>query len=201
MKRNRKILAILLFLIGCAGFAFALAAAPAGAQVLYTDLPHTEKPLRLHILANSDTSADQQMKLAVRDHIIGQLEDTLDAAEDKEAAMAAVQAALPELSAACNDFLSAANAGYTASLRLEVAEFPAIDYDGLIFAAGEYDALRIVLGEGAGHNWWCVLFPPLCFVDLASELDEDAVLAAASGSGETLAAYRLEWRLQSLFQR
>ena len=198
MKKNRWIFAAVLFLVGCAGFIVAAAGQP-GAQLLYAGMDHTEKPLRLHILANSDSAADQQMKLAMRDHIIGQLEDTLDAAESKDAAMAAVEAALPALETACNAFLAEAGADYTASIRLELAEFPAIDYDGLIFAAGEYDALRIVLGAGAGHNWWCVLFPPLCFVDLATEVDEEAAVAAIAGSGEAASGYRLDWKLRTLF--
>ncbi len=170
----------LLLIIGCAGFAVS-AAAGGPTTILYEGMEAEEKPLRLHILANSDSAEDQQLKLALRDHIISYLSDITDTATSKQQAMEGLEQALPQLQESCQAFISLYS-DYSVTASIEVAEFPPIDYNGTVFAAGQYDALRIVIGEGKGHNWWCVLFPPLCFVDLATELDEEALLAVSTGS-------------------
>lgn len=169
-------------------------------QVLFANASASEKPLRLHVLANSDSVEDQQLKLQVRDYIITLLEPQLADIESKEAAMELIEHNLPQLTEACNDFL-ADKADYQATLCLERTDFPQIDYDGMVFASGEYDALRILLGEGAGKNWWCVLFPPLCFVDLASEYDADEALSVwSSYSGaESNNGLQVKWKLSELF--
>ncbi|MBS6749821.1 MAG: stage II sporulation protein R, partial [Firmicutes bacterium] len=128
-------------------------------QVLFANASANEKPLRLHVLANSDSIEDQQLKLQVRDFIITLLKPQLADIENKEAAMNLIEANIPQLTEACNAFLNG-KADYQATLALERADFPEINYDGMVFASGEYDALRIILGEGEGKNWWCVLFPP-----------------------------------------
>ena len=172
-----------------------------GSRLLYAGVTAEDKPLRLHVLANSDSAGDQQLKLRVRDEVISFLEPLFAEAESKEQAMELLTEVMPELTAACNEFL-ADKADYTARLSLERTDFPEIDYDGMVFAAGEYDALREVLGEGEGHNWWCVLFPPLCFVDLAAETDEDAAAAWASSSPEEKAdGMAVRWKLSRLFRK
>lgn len=171
---NRRFLALLLLFIGVGGFAvYGWLGAP-DAQ-----LNMEGGPLRLHILANSDDVQDQQLKLALRDHVIGLVKESMGNAADKQEAMTLIKDSLPQLTIACNEFL-APRASYSARLELTTSQFPEIDYGEFTLPAGEYDALRIVLGEGAGHNWWCVLFPPLCFVDLAGEAQ--AVAPASSGA-------------------
>ena len=195
-----KLAWLLLILAGLSGLAYLLLADQS--LVLYEDAAAAEKPLRLHVLANSDSPADQQLKLAMRDYIIGSLEETLAQAENKQEALAAVEAALPELTTACNSFLKG-RADYTASLSLSQEAFPEIDYDGVIMAAGDYDALRIVLGQGAGHNWWCVLFPPLCFVDLAGKYEQEEAIAVLSQYGESpeqANSVRIAWKFKELWQ-
>lgn len=177
---KRKTIAILLLLIGVAGCAvYGWLGAP-DAQ-----LEVEGGPLRLHILANSDDPADQQLKLALRDKIIGLVGESMGEAADKEQAMASLSAALPELTLACNEFL-APRAAYGARLELTTSQFPEIDYGTFTLPEGEYDALRIVLGEGAGHNWWCVLFPPLCFVDLAGEAQAVAPVSTGAAATDTV---------------
>lgn len=189
--RQAAIAAVLL-LAGCGGLAYA-AAVPAETELLYVGLEPQQKPLRLHVLANSDSPLDQQLKLEVRDQVIALLEERLATAADKEEAMSLVTAALPEIEQACCQYL-ASRVDYQAAAGLEVAAFPAINYNGLVFASGDYDALRVVLGAGEGRNWWCVLFPPLCFVDLAAEPDQEALAAAMAGSDQVVNGYRLDWR-------
>lgn len=119
-----------------------------------------EGVLRLHILANSDSPRDQAVKLRVRDALL----PLFETAASYEDARAFVLGHGAELLDTCQDALAAAGASYGAQLRLGVSDFPYRTYRGVPFPAGAYDALQVVLGEGAGHNWWCVLFPPLCVV-------------------------------------
>ena len=116
--------------------------------------------LRLHILANSDSEEDQAVKLRVRDALLP-LFKAADTYEDARSFVLSHGAALLET---CRAVLTAAGVPYGAQLLLGVSDFPDRTYGGVLFPAGAYDALRIVLGDGAGHNWWCVLFPPLCVV-------------------------------------
>ena len=120
----------------------------------------TEGVLRLHILANSDSPADQAAKLRVRDALL----PLFEAADSYDDARAFVLSHGAELLATCQNTLADVDAPYGAQLLLGVDDFPDRTYGGTLFPAGAYDALKIVLGAGAGHNWWCVLFPPLCIV-------------------------------------
>ena len=116
--------------------------------------------LRLHIRANSDDAADQAVKLRVRDALLP-LFEAADTYEDARSFVLSHGAALLET---CRAVLTAAGVPYGAQLLLGVSDFPDRTYNGARFPAGPYDALEVVLGDGAGHNWWCVLFPPLCVV-------------------------------------
>ncbi|MDO4582240.1 MAG: stage II sporulation protein R [Bacillota bacterium] len=199
MNRKTIIITIMLLFIGLGGAA--VYAVNQGAQPLYLYSGVAEKPLRLHILANSDSSADQQLKLALRDYILAEVEQITAGCADKPAAMAALSAALPQLQSSCNDYLRE-RAGYQARLYLRSEEFPEIDYGAVTLAAGEYDALRIVLGEGRGHNWWCVLFPPLCFVDAAGEFEQQQAVEALAGGEQQQqpSAYTVKFKLSQIFK-
>ena len=122
--------------------------------------PAAAEVLRLHILANSDSPADQAVKLRVRDALLP-LFEAADTYEDARSFVLSHGAALLET---CRAVLTAAGVPYGAQLLLGVSDFPDRTYNGARFPAGPYDALEVVLGDGAGHNWWCVLFPPLCVV-------------------------------------
>ncbi len=121
-----------------------------------------QETLRLHILANSDSGQDQQLKLKVRDRLLeegGQLflrQDSLSGAEEE------VQAHLDEIEALCDRVLREEGAGYRSRAELVRMYFDTREYEEFLMPAGRYDALRITLGEGEGHNWWCVMFPPMC---------------------------------------
>jgi len=134
--------------------------------------------LRLHIIANSDSAYDQAVKLKVRDQVFPELEKYIGDARTKEEAMQGISLHIADIEADCNEVL-APLASYTAKPELARSEFPIRSYDKLVLPAGEYDALKIVLGEGEGKNWWCVLFPPLCFVDAAGNFES---VAASTGS-------------------
>ena len=130
--------------------------------------------IRLHVVAASDDPADQALKLRVRDRVLEAAETALSGASNASEAEAALAAALPALERAASAELAANGAGDTATASLERASFPARDYGTFALPAGEYTALRIVIGEGRGRNWWCVVFPPLC---TAADPAETAVAA------------------------
>ena len=135
-----------------------------GEGELYRDV------VRLHVLAESDSDADQALKLKVRDAVLETVSDALSAccsADEAEAAICAMEDSI--LSAARTAIIE--NGG-TCSVRVEFGEeaYPRREYDGFVFPAGVYRSCRVILGEGEGHNWWCVLFPGVCV--RAAEADE-----------------------------
>ena len=121
--------------------------------------------LRLHIIANSDSAADQRVKLLVRDAVLQILPACDSAAEAETYLLAHGQEvlALAERTLRENGF------AYGAQLLLGKCDFPDRTYGSVTYPAGEYEALRIVLGSGGGQNWWCLLFPPLCIVTTEQE--------------------------------
>lgn len=138
------------------------------------------KMIRLHVIANSDTSEDQALKLQVRDAVLARATEILESSADMVQAQEKLQQALPELEKAASKTVAAEGYRYTVSARLERTEFPEKEYDGFALPSGEYLALRLIIGEGKGQNWWCVVFPPLCMA-AATELEETAI---ATGLGE-----------------
>lgn len=125
--------------------------------------------IRLHVVANSDTFEDQELKLEVRDAIIDATCTLLNGVTNKEEAMASICSSLESLRAVALDVVKAQGYSYDVSASCPRFEFPDRVYGSLYVPAGEYDALRVVIGAGSGCNWWCVIFPPLCFIDMSGE--------------------------------
>lgn len=123
----------------------------------------TSAYFRMHVRANSDDLADQQVKYEVKDAIVRYLVPVAAECEDKQAAIAAFSARLDEIEAVADEVLAARGFSYRARARVCEEEFPDRVYEGLTLAAGVYDALIVELGSGEGANWWCVIYPPLCF--------------------------------------
>ena len=121
-----------------------------------------QKMIRLHVIANSDAQDDQALKLQVRDAVLAQATDILQQSRDMVDAERKLSLALPAIETAAREKVVAEGYDYAVAARLEQTEFPTKEYDGFSLPAGEYLALRVVIGEGAGQNWWCVVFPPLC---------------------------------------
>ncbi len=120
--------------------------------------------IRIHIRANSNSDGDQAVKLKVRDEITSYLTGKLEGCKSKEEARKTLEQEQSNLVKIANHTLNANNFEYKASIALKNEYFPDRKYDGYDFPEGKYDALIIYLGEGTGDNWWCVAFPPLCFV-------------------------------------
>ncbi len=127
-----------------------------------------DNAFRLHILANSDSAADQQTKYDVRDYIIHDLNFIFGSCETKKETISLAKRNLTLISDRVNGYLESRGCEYKAVCSIEKCNFETRKYGNYTLPAGEYDALKVTLGKGEGHNWWCVLFPTIC-VKSASE--------------------------------
>lgn len=142
---------------------------------------------RLHVIANSDSASDQRIKLLVRDEVLSSgaaLADAASARDTKDYVLNNGQALLD----AANAILRREGADYGAQLVMGRFDFPSRSYGNATLPEGEYDALRIVLGDGEGQNWWCVMYPPLC---LSEPVEEGKRVIFKSWVAEKLE----EWRM------
>ncbi len=127
--------------------------------------------LRLHVLANSDTTEDQALKLSVRDRILEETAVLFKDCQSKAEARAAVEANIDKIREIAENTVREAGYDYSVSVSIGEEEYPTKNYEKCCFPAGEYLSLRVMIGEAEGENWWCVLFPPLC-LDAASDSRE-----------------------------
>lgn len=136
-------------------------------QVLSTSL------IRFHVLANSDSEEDQALKLKVRDAVLSYCQQDLQKVSSLGDARAYLQEHTADLQRVAEDTMLKEGYAYTASVSLTMDAFPTKRYGNIALPAGYYQALRIELGEASGHNWWCVMFPPICYSLDEEELPED----------------------------
>lgn len=127
--------------------------------------------LRLHVIANSDTSVDQNLKLRLRDYILQEGKDIFNGSINVENAVEKIEPVLPELEKSAKAFVNQAGFDYDVKISLSNEYFTTRTYETVTLPAGKYLALRVVIGSGEGHNWWCVMFPPMC-VPAADKKDE-----------------------------
>ena len=160
-----------------------MAAALTGAWLGEEQTALADKVIRLHVIANSDSGADQALKLAVRDRVLEAAEDLYPPDADLEQARAVLEENLEALAAAGQAEVEARGYGYPVTARLERCWFPTKEYGDFALPAGTYEALRVVIGDGAGENWWCVAFPPLC-LGAASETVDEAAQAGLFTDGQ-----------------
>ena len=139
-----------------------------------------QKMIRLHVIANSDSAQDQQLKLQVRDKVLTEATAILERSADIADARTLLENSLPALEETARQEITAQGYDYSVSARLEETEFPTKEYDGFSLPSGQYLALRVLIGDAAGKNWWCVVYPPLC-TTAVTQLEETAV---ATGLGE-----------------
>lgn len=142
-----------------------------------------DRLIRFHVIANSDSQEDQALKLAVRDRVLEEAQAIYPEHATLEEARAALEEYLPQLAQAGQAVVQAQGMDYVVDARLEECWFPTKKYEGFALPAGEYTALRVVIGEGKGQNWWCVAFPPLC-LDAASETVDTAAAAGLFSPGQ-----------------
>ncbi|CAM4220759.1 stage II sporulation protein R [Paenibacillus phoenicis] len=175
-------------------------AAAAGSQAVISQIP--QESIRLRILANSDGAADQLVKRRVRDAVVEQMNGwvaQLENPQSLEEARQVIREHLPAIEEQVGQTLKQYGKNYDYQVELGTVPFPTKMYGGAVYPAGDYEALRVTLGEGKGKNWWCVLFPPLCFIDAGSgdALAKDAgavttATAKASAAGAAGDAVQVE---------
>lgn len=174
----------------CAGIllmTLVLAVVPAnGEQALYDAM------IRLHILANSDSEEDQRIKLEVRDAVLAYFAD----AKQSTGASPSVEVASEQLAAHLDEVKRTADVvlapyGYTAEVAYGREQYPTRYYEDIELPAGEYRSLRVIIEDGAGKNWWCVLFPPLCLAGSIQSEESESELEAFIAAGLTPEQYQI----------
>lgn len=126
-----------------------------------------DKLVRLHVVANSDSPEDQVLKRKVRDEVIRQISPKFEGLKDVTEVKAVIGANLGVIESIAREVVQQENKTYGVKAALGDFDFPTKVYGNLTLPAGNYQALKVVLGKGEGQNWWCVMFPPLCFIDIA----------------------------------
>lgn len=145
-----------------------------------------KKILRLHVIANSDSTTDQLLKLRVRDSILKLVQNAVDHTSDLADAEAQVRAQFPAILQEAEQTIASDGYDYPVKVTLETRYFPAKQYGDLTFPPGEYRALCVEIGQAKGRNWWCVLFPSLCFVnDTTAVVPDDSKKKLQKDLGNT----------------
>ncbi len=163
-----------------------------------------QKMIRLHVIANSDTQEDQALKLQVRDRVLTLATELLTSSQDMQDAEEKLAKALPAIETEALQEIQDRGYSYRVTAQLEQTEFPTKHYDGFSLPSGEYLALRLVIGEGQGHNWWCVVYPPLC-TTAATDVEETAIAAGMGKEDvhlmtEENSGYELKFRSLELWE-
>lgn len=128
----------------------------------------SKEVIRFHVVANSDTTDDQLLKQKVRDEVIGFIEPLIEECESVEDTRYIIKGSLPIIKEISEEVIEDWGKDYQVYVALDKANFPTKSYGDVVLPAGEYEACRIVIGEGKGENWWCVMYPPLCYLDVAT---------------------------------
>ena len=162
-----KIILILAFLL----FIYTTICAISYADYISNDI--ADSVFRLHVIANSDSSEDQNLKYKVRDSLLEYMNSICADCQNKEEAIALVNTNKAQFREIALNTIH--NEGYNYAVKINIGnfEFPTKTYGDISLPAGNYDALRVEIGEAKGQNWWCVMFPPLCFVDVSSGIVPD----------------------------
>lgn len=126
-----------------------------------------DKIIRLHVVANSDSPSDQQLKLEIRDRVIKSMSGRFEGLKDIGEVKKIIQSSLGEIENIAKEVIKENGKLYDVKAAFTTKDFPTKAYGNLTLPAGSYQALNIVIGKGEGKNWWCVMFPPLCFIDVA----------------------------------
>lgn len=157
-----KMITILSFLL----FIYTSICALSYASNISTDISNSV--FRLHVIANSDSIEDQNLKYKVRDNLIKYMDDICSNCKTKQDAMNLVTVYKNNFKQIALDTIQTEGYNYDVNIMIGNFEFPTKQYGDISLPSGYYDALKVEIGEAKGHNWWCVMFPPLCFVDITS---------------------------------
>ena len=165
--KNSKIFILLIFLL-CL---YIFISAYSYVTLVSNDLQ--ESVFRLHVIANSDSKEDQNLKYEVRDNLIQYMNSICNNVSSKEAAIETVSNHLNDFTNIANKTIQENGFSYDANVEIGNFNFPTKSYADISFPSGYYDALKVKIGKAEGQNWWCVLYPALCFVDVTSGIVPD----------------------------
>ena len=124
--------------------------------------------IRFHVLANSNSKSDQNLKERVRTEILKEFQDYLSSAPNIETTRKVLTEKLPEMEALAEEIITRWGGSYSVTANITTVFFPTRFYGSLAFPPGKYEAVQLIIGEGQGNNWWCLMFPPLCYVDMTA---------------------------------
>ncbi len=142
-----------------------------------------ESVVRLHVLANSDSEEDQELKLKVRDEILAYTSPKVIDSASREEAIQILENELEEIEKIAKEVVTEQGYDYSVEVTLTLEDYPTRNYESMSFPSGEYVSLRVLIGEAEGQNWWCVLFPPLCLSAASEKLEnEEAFIAVGLNS-------------------
>ena len=125
--------------------------------------------LRVHIRANSNSEIDQNIKYIIKDNVVDYITPYLISCDTKQKSIDTLTCLLDDIEDVCDNVLRENGFTYTSRARIDEEKFPTRAYDNVTLEAGVYDALIIELGTGKGDNWWCIVYPPLCFVNKSND--------------------------------
>ena len=128
---------------------------------------------RLHVIANSDTDEDQELKLKVRDSLLEYMNEICSNCSTKEEAISIANSHKDNFQKIAEKTINENGYNYSVKISIDNFYFPTKNYGDISLPAGLYDALRVEIGEAKGQNWWCVMFPSLCFIDISSGIVDD----------------------------
>ncbi len=164
MKKNLKFILIITFLI----FIYTFICAYNYVYAVSTNL--SDSVFRLHIIANSDSKEDQDLKYIVRDNLIQYMDKLCENCSSKTEVIEIAKNNISNFKQIAEDTVKEQGFSYDVNVEIGNFEFPTKSYGDISFPAGYYDALKVKIGNSSGQNWWCVMFPPLCFVNTTTGL-------------------------------
>lgn len=180
--KNRKLILFLALIISI----IYMLSFHSNSQEAYVDIK--DEIIRLHVKANSDREEDQALKLKVRDKILGEVIPLLENSKSIEETRTIVKENLDNIKSIAEKVIKEEGKDYPVEVYFGMENFPTRKYGEIVLPAGEYEALLVTIGEGKGKNWWCVMFPPLCFVEMdhgvAANTEEDLGIVAANADGD-----------------
>lgn len=167
----KKFLGVVLFIVICTSF---LSGCSLKENSVYEYDDVKDVLIRFHVIANSDTEEDQNLKLKLRDKVIEYYYPLLNNSKSIEESRKIILDNKSKVEELARDFIKENGYSYSITSELSHENFPEKQYGNIVLPQGNYEAYRIIIGNGEGHNWWCVMFPPLCFIDVTKgEVEED----------------------------
>ncbi len=158
------------------------------------------KVLRLHVVANSNSLSDQQLKLKVRDRIVMQSESLFSDCDRLDQAIEKAEQHLPDIVAAAREELAANNSDYDVRVTLREDYFPTKQYQSVTLPAGIYEAIRVEIGRAEGCNWWCVMFPMMCIPGASEQQEMESVLTREQLNIVECDGYEVKFKCVELIQ-